>query len=275
MKSLRSFHLARRAILTTTIAVVLFPYLVMGVTLFKPDDELTASQRWLPQSFSLDELIAAATDGQVWTYITNSFIIATGVTLVVLFCAIPAAYVLARHQFRGRTQFMDVILITQMVSPVVLIVALFQMFSALDLLSSYSSVIIASSAFVLPFSVWLLVGFFSSISNEIEEAAVLDGCSRFRIMTAFVVPISRPGIAATALYAFIYGWNEFIFSLTFLSGAPDRWPVTIGVFSNAGQWFVSWQPLMFMALMGSIPILLLFAVLQRQFDAGFASFASK
>ncbi len=104
---------------------------------------------------------------------------------------------------------------------------------------------------------------------------MIEGCSSFRIMRSLIIPISRPGIAATAIYSFIYGWNEFIFSLTFLSGSPEKWPITIGVFSNAGQWFVSWQPLMFMALAGSLPILAMFALLQKQFDAGFAQFASK
>ena len=110
-------------------------------------------------------------------------------------------------------------------------------------------------------------------SIEIEEAAALDGAAGFRFLLRFVIPISLPGITATGVWAFIYGWNEFMFSLTFLSGASNKWPITIGVSSSVGQYAVSWQPLMVTSIIGSVPILVLFLMFRRQLEAGLGTAA--
>ena len=184
---------------------------------------------------------------------------------------VPAAYVLARHEFRGRKLFLDLILITQMFSPVVLLIPLFRLYNETGLLSTLQGVIVAGAAFSLPFSIWLLVGFFRGIPVEIEEAARIDGYGRLAILFRIILPLSVPGLVATAMYAFIIGWNEFIFAVTFLPGAPELQPITVGVFMNVGKWDTDWQRLMFLAMIGTLPVLAIFAAIQKQLDRGFAS----
>ncbi len=251
-------------------AICLFPYLVMLSTSVKPASELAGEQAWLPRNLDLSVLTDIWSEGSVMRGLRNSFIIAAGVTLVALACAIPAAYVLARARFRFRDGFMTTVLVTQMLSPIVVLVPLFETAANLGLLGTFAAVIVAAAAFILPFCVWILTGFFAAISPEIEEAAELDHCGRLARLWHIVLPLSVPGIAATAVYAFLFGWNEFVISLTFLSATPDKWPVTVGVFSSVGQWDIGWQALMMTALLGTVPVLVLFAFVQKYLDRGFA-----
>jgi multiple sugar transport system permease protein len=251
-----------------------FPYLVMLSTMVKSNPEMNLPTHWIPQGIDLTAIASALASDSTWTYLKNSFIIAIGETLIVMFAGIPAAYTLARHEFRGRKLFLDLILVTQMFSPVVLLIPLFRLYNELGLLGTLQGVIIAGSAFTLPFSVWLLTGFFRSIPVEIEEAARVDGYGRLAILLRIILPLSIPGLVATALYAFIIGWNEFVFAVTFLPGTPENQPITVGVFMNIGKWDIDWQRLMFMALLGTAPVLALFAAIQKQLDRGFASIAS-
>ncbi len=273
-------HLARRAdagrfalygIALIIAGICLFPYLVMASTALKPDAEIAHAQSWLPVHPNWSILVDIWSEETVLRGLRNSLIIAFGVTVVTLACAIPAAYVLARQRFPFRDSFMTAVLVTQMLSPIVVIVPLFEMATDLGLLGGFPGVILASSAFILPFCIWLLTGFFSAISSELEEAAVLDACGRLGVLWHVILPLSIPGIAATAVYAFLFGWNEFVISLTFLSAVPEKWPVTVGVFSSIGQWDIGWQSLMMTALISTLPVLVLFAFVQKYLDRGFAT----
>jgi multiple sugar transport system permease protein len=251
-----------------------FEYLVMLSTMFKSNAEMSLATHWLPRTIDFTAIVDTLSADTTWNYLKNSFIIATGETAIVMLVGVPAAYTLARHSFRGRSVFLDLILITQMFSPVVLLIPLFRLYNELGLLGTLPGVIIAGSAFSLPFSVWLLTGFFRGIPVEIEEAARVDGYGRLPILLRIILPLSAPGLVATALYAFIIGWNEFVFAVTFLPGAPENQPMTVGVFMNIGKWNIDWQRLMFMALLGTLPVLAIFAAIQKQLDRGFASIAS-
>jgi multiple sugar transport system permease protein len=251
-----------------------FPYLVMLSTMLKSTPEMAQPAHWIPNGIDLTAIQTALASSATWTYLKNSTIIAVGETLIVMLAGVPAAYALARHEFTGRKMFLDLILITQMFSPVVLLIPLFRLYNQMGLLGTLQGVIIAGSAFTLPFSIWLLTGFFRAIPVEIEEAARIDGYGRLAILLRIILPLSVPGLVATALYAFIIGWNEFVFAVTFLPGTPDLQPITVGVFMNIGKWDIDWQRLMFMALLGTVPVLALFAAIQRQLDRGFASIAS-
>ena len=250
------------------------PYLVMISTSVKSTAEMALPAHWIPQGIDLTAIQSALTSPATWGYLRNSFIIAVGETVLVMVAAIPAAFVLARHEFRGRKLFLDLILITQMFSPVVLLIPLFRLYHQTGLLGTLQGVILAGAAFTLPFSIWLLTGFFKAIPVEIEEAARVDGYSRFETLLRIILPLSVPGLVATAMYAFIIGWNEFIFAVTFLPGTPELQPITVGVFMSIGKWDIDWQRLMFMALIGTAPVLAIFVAIQKQLDRGFASIVS-
>jgi multiple sugar transport system permease protein len=260
------------AIIIFTLLAV-FPYLVMLSTMVKSSGELSEPAHWIPNAIDLDGIIRTLQDESIWGYFRNSFIIATGTTLLVMTAAIPAAYALSRFEFRGRKLYLDLVLITQMFSPIVLLIPLFRLYKEVGLLGSLEGVILAGSAFVLPFSIWLLTGFFKGIPVEVEEAARVDGYGRLAILFRIILPLSIPGLVATGMYAFIIGWNEFIFAVTFLIANPDGQPISVGVFASIGKWTIDWQRLMFLALIGTVPVLILFAAIQKQLDRGFASIA--
>lgn len=262
---------AKYVVLAATAIICLFPLLVAIDTAVKSDDDIAGVQSWVPKSFSLNAVTKALSGHLLWHWLRNSLIIALGVGTLTLLLGVPAAYALARRRFRGARPFLDVILITQTVAPAVLIVPLFRIVSQLGLLDSYTSVILVSTAFVLPFGIWLLVAFFRQLPDEIEEAAALDGCVGLRFVLRFILPICAPGITATGVWAFIYGWNEYMFSLTFLSGASDKWPITIGVSSSQGLYSVSWQALMVTSIFGAVPVLIVFVIFRRQLESGLSS----
>jgi multiple sugar transport system permease protein len=247
------------------------PYLVMISTSLKSNAEMAMPAHWIPVSIDLTAIQAAVTSPATWTYLKNSFIIAVGETVLVMVAGVPAAFVLARHDFHGRKLFLDLILVTQMFSPVVLLIPLFRLYHQTGLLGTLQGVILAGAAFTLPFSIWLLTGFFRAIPAEIEEAARIDGYGRFETLLRVILPLAVPGLVATAMYAFIIGWNEFVFAVTFLPGTPDLQPITVGVFMNIGKWDIEWQRLMFMALIGTAPVLAIFVAIQKQLDRGFAA----
>lgn len=251
--------------------LIAFPYAVMLVTALKSGAELAEPAHWIPRQ--IDWSAVAATFGHpwIWTYVRNSLILAGGTTALVMVTGVPAAYVLARHDFGGRKLFLDMILVTQMFSPVVLLIPLFRLFKQLGLLGTMSGVILASAAFALPFSIWLLVGFFRAIPVELEEAAQLDGWGRLGILFRIILPLTFPGILATATWAFIIGWNEFIFAVSFLPGTPDYHPISVGILTLVGRWSIDWQGLMFMAIVGTAPVLAMFAMIQKQLDRGLSS----
>ena len=268
LRRIRWPSVVRFALLAFAIGVSVFPLLVMVDTAVKPNAEISAVQRWLPARPTAHYFLNVLGSSQLWIWLRNSAIIAAGVTLVSLVLAVPASYVLARRTFRGGRMYLNMVLVTQTMAPVVLIIPLFSLFHHFDLLNTYTGVILVSSAFVLPFSIWLLTAFFRQVSVEIEEAAALDMATGLRFLIFFVIPLCLPGIFATAIWEFMYGWNEFMFSLTFLSGASSKWPLTVGVYSSIGEYTVSWQPLMVTALMGVIPTFILFLALRRWFEVG-------
>jgi ABC-type glycerol-3-phosphate transport system permease component len=249
----------------------IFPLLVMVDTAFKPTAEIAGTQRWIPVNPTLSYWASQLSNPTLWLWLRNSAIIAGGVALLTLLVAVPAAYVLARRQFKGNILFLDTILVTQTIAPVVLIVPLFELLRRFHLIGTFQGVILVSSAFVVPFSIWLLVAFFRQVPIDLEEAASIDGTTGLGFLGRFIIPVSLPGIAATGLWAFMYGWNEFMFSVTFLSGVSSKWPITIGVFTNSGLYFVQWQPLMVDAFVGTVPVLFIFFMLRRGLEGALGS----
>ena len=181
---------------------------------------------------------------------------------------------LARLEFRGRKLFLDLILITQMFSPGRPADPAVPAVQGAGLLGDQEGVILAGAAFTLPFSIWLLTGFFRADPGRDRGGRPHRRHGRFGVLVRMILPLSVPGLVATGVYAFIIGWNEFIFAVTFLAASPDNQPISVGVFANIGKWDIDWQRLMFMALLGTLPVLVIFAAIQKQLDRGFSAIAS-
>lgn len=246
----------------------LLPYLQMFVTALKPEDELTKSPgTYLPSQWTWSNFIDVWSAAPVWTYMRVSLTVAAVATLVTLACAMPAAYYTARNRFRGRGAFLLLVLVTQMFAPTALVIGIYREMVALDLTDTLLSLILVNAAFNLPFCVWILHGYFSSIPKELEEAAFLDGAGRLGALTRVTLPISMPGVVTAIVYTFISAWNEYIVALT-VTASPNRRPLTVAIPSFVTQYQANWQFLFATSLIAIVPVVILFIFIERYLIGG-------
>ena len=196
-----------------------------------------------------------------------SVVVAAASTVIAVAAAVPAAYHTARHRFRGRTAFLVLVLITQMFSPTALVVGLYREFFVWGLVNTYAALILTNAAFNLAFAIWILRAFFASIPREIEEAAAVDGCGRLGALVRVVLPLARPAIATAAIFAFIAAWNEYVVALTLMTDAERR-PLTAGITSYVTAYVQHWNLLFAASAIAIVPVVALFAVIERHLVGG-------
>jgi multiple sugar transport system permease protein len=248
--------------------VLVSPYLVMLFTALKPAAELrTTPPRLLPVAWQPGNLLAVLGDAAFQSWLGVSVIVAAASTALVILAAVPAAYYTARHRFRGRGAFLFLVLVTQMFAPTALVVGLYREFFELDLINTYTALILTNAAFNLAFAVWMLQAFFASIPREIEEAAAVDGCGRLRALLAIMLPLSLPGIVTAAIFAFIAAWNEYIVALTVMAD-PARKPLTVGITSYVTAYVQHWNHLFAASVIAIVPVVVLFALIERHLVGG-------
>lgn len=246
----------------------LAPYLQMFLTAVKPRDELfRIPADYLPTTWVWSNFVEAWSVAPIADYIKSTLIIAGFSTLVVLAVSLPAAYYAARHRFRGRTAFMLLVVVTQMFAPTALVIGIYREFVTLGLVNTYAALIVVNAAFNLAFCIWILSGYFSTIPEDLEEAALIDGCSRFGAMWRITLPLAMPGIVTAVIFTFISAWNEFVIALT-LTSTPEREPLTVGITSFIGQYEVQWQYLFSASLIAIVPVVVLFIGIERWLVGG-------
>ncbi|MEG1524667.1 MAG: carbohydrate ABC transporter permease [Clostridia bacterium] len=204
----------------------------------------------------------------------NSFFYAIVTTVIVLVISIPSAYVLSRFRFKGRQAFRFVLLFTQMLAGVVLMPAVYSIFVRLGLVNSVPALIFIFVGVSLSLSVWLLFGFLASVPVEIEEAAIIDGAGRFRLLYGIVVPIIKPGIAVSAIFTFVGTYNEFVIPL-FLMNDASHGTVTMTLNSFMTAITIDWNLLAAGSIIGMLPPLLIFLIFQKYIIGGAAAGAIK
>jgi multiple sugar transport system permease protein len=263
------------AITVVLLVVMLFPFFVMIATMIRTSKEVYVSPpRWIPHHVILTNFTVIFTQYNLGSYFKSSTIIAVFSTLVNILLSVPAAYAIARLRFVGRQLALYIYLVVQMFSPVVVIISLFKTFAILNLLDTYTSLILTDAVFTMAFSVWLMSGYFRTIPVQIEEAAFIDGATRLQTVRMIIMPIAAPGLVTTMIYTFIYAWNDFIFSLSFIQ-SNDKMPLTLGLYRFIGRWSSQWQLLTAAAFLAIIPVLALFYVIQGRLVKGLAGGAVK
>lgn len=257
--------------LSPFIVVVLFPYTTMLATALKEKDEIFTFETTLwPRGIYLQNFVDLLVERGFGRALFNSIYISVGATLLSLAVALPAAYALSRLRMPGKGAFRTYLLITQMISPIVLIVGLFRLFAALGMINNLNSLVIAHSAFYMAFAVWMLQSYFDTIPRELEEAAWLDGASALGSFIRIFLPLCLPGIAVTALFTFVNSWNEFAMSLTMLrDGAMQTAPVKIA-FLTGTLYETEWNIIMAATLMATVPVAIIFASIQSYLIRGLA-----
>lgn len=261
--------------LVLVLVVSIFPFAFAFSTALRPRAELFRyPPTWLPDTWSWHNFVDVWSAVPLARYVRNSLVVSLGATALNVTLAVPAAYALARLDFPGKTLFRQMLLVTQMFSPVVLVIGLFRFMSRLQLVDTSASLIITYAALSLAFSVWFLAGYFESVPVDIEEAAMMDGCSRVTALVRVVLPMSAPGLVAALVFAFIWSWNEFMIALTFIS-TPDKRTLPLGIYSFLGQYSVEWHYLMAAALIAGVPVLLLFLMIEKHLVKGLTAGAVK
>lgn len=272
---------ARRSLLywlalSPLVVVILFPFVVMLSTALKPPAEVVAfPPTWLPEAPRLANFTDMWTATGFGRALLNSILISAGSTLLCLVIAVPAAYAAARLPFRGKPAYRQFLLITQMLSPIVLVLGIFRLMAAMGLVDRPLALVLAYAAFNLAFAVWMLQSYFRTIPVELEEAAKLDGASTMQALLLVFLPLAAPAFGVTAIFVFIHAWNEFVLALTLLRDQAN-FTLTIQIFSQVGgRYQVAWELVMAATLLASVPVAIVFALLQRSLVKGLALGAVK
>jgi len=256
-------------------ALFALPYLVMLLDALRPSGDVLATPPTLfPRTWQWDTFGTILSDDRFLNWLKSSLIVAATSTVLVLVIAVPAAYFTARHQFRGRTIFLLIVLMTQMFSPTALVVGLYREFFELNLVNTYLSLILTNTAFNLAFAIWILQGFFASIPVDVEEAAFLDGCGRVRTLTRIMLPLTRPGLVTAVIFSFIAAWNEYVVALTLMQ-SDDRKPLTVGISSYVTGYEQHWDELFAGSLIAVVPVVILFAVIEKHLVGGLTAGSGK
>jgi len=263
------------AVLSIAALAVLAPVLWMVSTALKTDQGIFSSPpRWISGELSLE----AAT--RVWSvypflrYLTNSVIVVASSTIVSVLFSCLAGYGLARFRFPGRGSFLTFLLMSQMFPSIMLLVPYYKIFQTTGLVNTHAALIVTYVSFTIPFCTWMMYGYFRGIPPELDEAAGIDGASRFQTFYRVVMPLAMPGVAAVAIYSFITAWNEYMFALV-LTQSEDMKTLAVGIGQMVGQYRTSWNDLMASSLYASIPLVLIFVLLQRHLISGLTAGAVK
>jgi multiple sugar transport system permease protein len=250
-----------------TALIFLLPYLEMVVSALRPANQLLAPNL-LPSQITFHNFTSIWSTG-FGGNLTTSLKIAAGATVLVLAVAIPAAYYSARHRFRGRSVFLLLVLATQMFQPAAMLVGIQREFINFNLASATLSLILVNAGFNLAFAIWIMNAYFVSIPVELEEAAMIDGCSRLAAMARITLPLAMPGIVTALIFTFIAAWNEFMVALTFTLGEQaNQQPLTVAVNNYIGQYSIDWGHLFAGAVIATLPVIALFAMIEGRVVSG-------
>jgi N,N'-diacetylchitobiose transport system permease protein len=250
------------------LAVMLFPVYWMVATAFKPGrDILRVDPKFIPSPATLANFDDAIHRPYFWDNVKNSVIIVCAVVLLSLAIGFLAAVAIARFNFYGRRAFIAVIIGVQMIPTAAMIIPLYILLARANQVDRLSGVIVTYLTFVLPFTVWTLRGFVMGIPRDLEEAAMVDGCTRFGAFLRVLVPLIAPGLVATSIFAFVQAWNEFIFAYVLLSSQENQ-TLTVWLASFTTLRGTDWGPLMAGATLTSLPVVVFFALVQRRVAFG-------
>ncbi len=229
---------------------------------------------WIPTTFTLENYRLVLFESKIPRYLGNSILVAALTSCATIIVATLGAYSAARFKYRGKTVSMFLILMTSMIPGISILVPLYFLAVKLGLYDSYGVMIILYTAWQIPTVMWMIRGFLQSIPNSIDESGRVDGASHFQVMIRLVLPLARPGIAAAAVIAFVYVWNDFLIASTMVS-TNDYRLISVGLYGYLIQTGVVWGQLTASVMVSLIPMILIFAIVERHIVAGLAAGATK
>lgn len=269
-----------KRLLTTHIPVLLVVILAIGpfawmiLTSLTPSADIVATGVSLtPEGWGIDNYTRLLEQTSFLGNMGHSLIVALGTVGLVLGVAVTAAYAFSRFRFAGRRLLMLQFLVVNMFPVVLLILPLFVMMRRFGILDTHVGLILANATAAIPFAVWMLTSYVGAIPKSLDEAAMIDGCSRLSALRRIVLPLALPGIISTGIYVFITSWNEYLYALT-LGGRNVR-TVTVAIQTLIGEYQIEWGLLAAGGVVGALPVTLLFLIVQRRLVGGLTQGAVK
>ena len=257
-------------------AVLCFPIYWVLVTALADQAEL----RSLPPAFwpahaAWGVFAKVATERPLLFWLGNSTLAALGATALSMVGAVFAAYSLSRFSVRGSHGVGVFLLTAKMLPATLLVIPLFAVFRSLGLIGSMWSIIFAHATLIVPFATWMLKGYFDTVPRELEQAAMVDGCSPLGALFRVILPLAAPGLAATALYGFILSWSDYVYARTFLTNAQSNWTVILGITTMKGEYISGWNEIAAASIIAALPVLLIYMFLERYLVGGLTAGAGK
>ncbi|TCL76270.1 carbohydrate ABC transporter membrane protein 2 (CUT1 family) [Hydrogenispora ethanolica] len=251
------------SVLTLAALTVIVPVLWMVSTSLKTMVEMfTIPPVWIPKVITWEAFSRIWVDYPFGGYFWNSLVVVASATLISLAFSALAGYGVSRFQFRGKGVFLTFLLITQMFPSIMLLIPYYKVMRTLGLINTYTGLTLAYVSFTIPFCSWMMLGYFQGIPKELDAAASIDGCGKFRTFAQILLPLTLPGLAATAIYSFLVGWNEYMFAMI-LTTSENMKTVPVGIGQLIGQYRIAWNDIMAVSLVASVPLTILFLFLQK------------
>ena len=279
MKTINLRRLLLRLLLYVTVILVvlcfLFPFYWMTISGFKhPDDLFRLPPALVPIRWSVEFYRRVLTAKAFGNLALNSLLIALTSTALSVTVGTLGAYSITRFKYWGRTFISQMVLFVYMFPAILLVIPLFFIFKNLGLVNTYAGLIMAETTFALPFCLWLLIAFFRTIPEDIESAAMVDGCERLEVLWRIVIPLAAPGIAAAAVFAFISTWNEYLFAMVLINSDQLK-TLPLGVANYVTAESTHWGEAMAAATLLSVPVFVFASIVQRQLVSGLTAGAVK
>ncbi len=268
------FRLISTLVIAILLGMIIFPLYFMATTAFKLEAEIYSELTWFPRQPTLTNFVDVIYSFRIPLYLRNTLIVALTTTSIVVIISTLAAYALTRLRFPGRAVMARGILFVYLVPGALMLIPMYLIISNLGLKDTYLGLIIANMSFAVPFCTWLLMGYLRNISAEMEEAAMIDGCTRLGTLRHIVIPLSIPGIVTAAIFIFNNVWNEFVFALILAHDENHRM-ISVGLsnFYRSDYYIVG--PMMAGSLIAMAPVVLLYILAQRYVVSGLAAGAVK
>jgi multiple sugar transport system permease protein len=263
-------------VLSPLVVIILFPFAVMFSTALRPPDEVFVfPPRWGFSEFRWENFSEMWVKTNFGEALLNSVYVSVASTSLALVLSIPAAYALSRYRFPGKSAYRNFLLMTQMMSPIVLVLGLFRLMVTLGMVNSLNSLVVTYAAFNMAFTIWMLQSYFSTIPRDLEEAAWMDGATHFKSLVRIFLPLAVPALAVTGIFSFINSWNEFVLALTLIRSSDD-YTLPVQIYAQvAGRFQVEWHHVMAATVLATLPVAIVFSWLQKYLIRGMALGAVK
>jgi len=265
---------ASGAALGLLVVATVLPFYWAIVASFTPEATLFEKPSLIPREIVFDHYRALFDERDFWVPIRNSLVVAFSTTAFCVVVGSFAAYAIARLRFPGKAAILGFILAVTMFPQISIVSPLYLVLRTLGLINTYPGLVLPYLTFAMPLTVWLLVGFFRQLPDDLEEAALVDGASRWQAFTKVMLPLATPGLATTGILTFIYCWNEFLFALSFTLG-PERQTVPVAIALFRGQYQVPWGQILAAAVIATGPVAALVLAFQRRIVQGLTAGAVK